>query len=117
MELTLAVATAAVDRLSVTSDFGISVRDWITRTYPKMRIVSAPELSAANGGANVFYLYAERVNDQSTDDGRTFIQPVPSKFQVLGVHQTAKAYVEDYLNATAGVMCKRPYAVVRYTGI
>jgi hypothetical protein len=117
MELTLAVATAAVDRLSVTSDFGNSVRQWITETYPKMRIVSAPELSAANGGANVFYLYAERVNDQSTDDGRTFIQPVPSKFQVLGVHQTAKNYVEDYLNATAGVMCKRPFAVTRYTGI
>ena len=116
-ESTLAVATAAVDYLSVTSDFGNSVRQWIRETYPKMRVESAPELSAANGGANVFYLYAERANDQSTDDGRTFIQPVPTKFQVLGVHQTAKAYVEDYLNATAGVMCKRPYLVVRRTGI
>ena len=116
-ESTLAIATAAVDYLSVTSTFGNSVRQWIRETYPKMRVESAPELTAANGGANVFYLYAERADDQSTDDGRTFIQAVPSKFQVLGVHQTAKAYIEDYLNATAGVMCKRPYLVVRRSGI
>jgi len=29
----------------------------------------------------------------------------------------AKAYEEDYSNATAGVLLKRPYAVVRYSGI
>jgi hypothetical protein len=117
VDITLAVATDAVDWLSTTSDFGISVRDWLSRAYPRVRVVSAPELNSANGGANVFYLYAENVADMSTDDGRTFIQVVPSKFQVLGVQQLAKAYEEDYSNATAGVMCKRPYAVTRYSGI
>lgn len=116
VDLTLAMATDVVDYLSTTSDFGISVRDWMTKTYPRIRVVSAPELNDANGGANVVYLYAEAIADQSTDGGRTFIQVVPSKFQVLGVEQKAKGYLEDYTNATAGIMCKRPYAVIRRSG-
>ena len=117
IDLTLAVATDAVDWLSTTSDFGISVRDWLTKAYPRIRVVSAPQLNNANGGANVFYLYADKIEDMSTDGGRVWIQPVPTKFQVMGVQQLAKAYEEDYSNATSGAMCKRPYAVVRYSGI
>lgn len=116
--ITLTLPTDCVDYLSVTSEFGNSVRDWLTTTYPKIRVVSAPELNQANAGANVFYLYAEQVSDGlSTDDQRTWIQMVPSQFIVVGVAKDAKGYVEDYSNATAGLMLKRPYAVVRYTGI
>ena len=113
----MAVATDAVDWLTTTSDFGISVRDRMRKAYPRMRVVSAPQLNLANGGANVFYLHADKIADMSTDGGQVFIQPVPAKFQVLGVQQLAKAYEEDFSNATAGVMCKRPFAVVRYSGI
>lgn len=116
-EITLALPTVSYQYLSVTSDFGISVRDWINKTYPKMRVVSAPQLNAANGGANVFYMYAENVDDGASDDSRTWVQVVPAKFQALGVEKMAKAYEEDYANATAGVLLKRPYAVVRYSGI
>lgn len=116
-DLTLAVATNAVDWLSTTSDFGISVRDWLKEAYPRIRVVSAPQLNDANSSDNVFYLQADKLDDMSTDGGRVWIQPVPAKFQVLGVQQMAKAYEEDYSNATAGAMCKRPYAVVRYYGI
>ena len=117
-EITLALATNVYQYLSVTSDFGISVRDWLQKTYPKMRVVSAPQLNNANGGANVAYMYAERIDgDMSDDDGRVWTQVVPAKFQALGVEQRAKAYVEDYTNATAGVMLKRPYAVVRAAGL
>lgn len=117
IELTLAVPTNSMEYLTTTSDFGYSVRNWLTENYPKIRIESAPELVAANGGANVFYLYAEKVDDGSTDDGRVFSQNVPTTFMVLGVQQLAKGYEEDYTNATAGVLLKRPYAVVRYSGI
>ena len=116
-ELTLALPTISYQYLSVTSDFGISVRDWLNKTYPKLRVISAPQLNAANGGANVFYLYAESVVDGASDDSRTWVQVVPAKFQALGVEKQAKAYEEDYSNATAGVLLKRPYAVVRYSGI
>lgn len=116
-QLTLALPTDSVDYLTVTSDFGNSVQQWLDESYPGVRVVSAPELNLANGGENVMYLYADSVRDQSTDGGATMLQIVPAKFQMLGVQQLAKAYVEDYSNATAGVMVKRPFAVVRFTGI
>jgi hypothetical protein len=113
---TLAIATACVDYLSVVSQYGNSVRQWLNETYPKCRVVSAPELDAAHAGDNVFYLFADEVKDTSTDDGKTFIQVVPAKFKTVGVQQRAKGYEEDYSNATAGVWNKRPFAVVRYYG-
>lgn len=116
--LTLAIATKVRDYLSTTTDFGISVMDWLKTTYPNVRVTSAPQLNAANSGSNVFYLYADRVDDMgSTDGGKTFMQVVPAKMQLLGVQKLVKGYLEGYTNATAGVFCKRGYAVVRYTGI
>lgn len=117
VDLTLAVATDAVDYLATTSDFGISVRDWMRQAYPRIRVVSAPQLNNANSSDNVFYLYADKIQDMSTDGGAVWIQPVPAKFQVMGVQQLAKAYEEDYSNATAGAMAKRPWAITRWYGI
>lgn len=117
-KMTLALPLAADNYLSVTSQYGNSVADWLTKTYPNMRVLTVPEFTGANGGANVFYLYADRIEDGESDDGgQTFIQVVPTTFKTLGVEQQAKGYVEDYANATAGVMVKRPYAAVRYSGI
>lgn len=116
--ITMAIASNAVDFLSIMNDLGSqSVAQWIAQTYPNIRIESAPELDDANGGVGVFYMYADTVDDGASDDNRTFLQAVPSKFITLGVEKRAKVYLEDYANATAGVMVKRPYAVVRYSGI
>jgi Uncharacterized protein conserved in bacteria (DUF2184) len=121
VDLTLAVATDAVDYLATTSDFGISVRDWLRQAYPRIRVVSAPQLNDADTvddvAYNVFYLYADKIQDMSTDGGSVWIQAVPAKFQVMGVQQLAKAYEEDYSNATAGAMAKRPWAITRWYGI
>lgn len=114
---TLALATNVIDYLTVTSDFGVSVNQWLKETYPKCRVESAPELNSANGGANVAYLFADSVNDGGSDGGATWAQIVPAKFQALGTEKQAKGYVEDFSNATAGVFLKRPYAVQRLTGI
>lgn len=116
-QITLALATNAIDYLTVTSDFGISVWDWLKQTYPNIRVQDAIQLNTANGGVGVFYLYADQVSDLSTDDGRVWIQVVPTKFMVLGVAKLTKGYEEDYANATAGAMCKRPWAVYRASGI
>lgn len=115
--MTLALPINSIDYLSVTSDFNISVRTWLRDTYPSIRVVAAPQLDLANGGANVFYLYSDAVNDNSSDDRRTWLQVVPQKFYMVGVSKQTKGFEEDYANATAGVMLKRPYAVVRFTGI
>jgi hypothetical protein len=114
---TLALATAVVEYMGVTSVYGKSVREWLKETYPACTVKSAPELNAANGGANVAYAYPERMEDGASDDSRVWAQLVPSKFQTIGVAKDAKGYVEDYSNALAGVMCKRPYAVRRLSGI
>lgn len=118
--MVLLIATPCVDFLSTVTVQGISVRDWLTQTYPKVRIESTPELGGVVAGANAFYLYAEEVDasvDGSDDGGMVFKQLVVSKFMTVGVEKKAKRYIEDFANATAGVMCTRPYAVVRYSGI
>lgn len=120
VDMTLVLPTSKVDYLSVTSDFGVSVRDWLTQTYPKVRVISAPEFNGVNGGADGFVLFADTIDsslDGSSDGGNTFDQLVPNKFYTLGVEKRAKSYVEDYANATAGVLLKRPWAVVRYSGV
>jgi len=115
---TLAVSTNNYAYLSTVAVYGNqSVMGWIRETYPMMRVESAPQLNSANGGANVFYLYAESVEDGSTDNGRVFDQIVPAKFMALGVQQLPKSVVEDYALATAGCLVKRPYAIVRASGI
>ena len=114
--ITMAVAMNAIDYLATPTQFALSALQWFAGNYPNVRFVSAPELNAANGAANVFYLYAEDFGDMSSDDGRVFVQMVPTKFMTVGVSQLTKGYEEDYANATAGVMCKRPWAVVRRSG-
>jgi len=116
-QITLAVATSSVDYLSTTSDFGVSVYDWLAKSYPATRIVSVPDFDAANGGDNVFYLYSEAPDvDNSTDGNQSIMQLVPNKFKTVGVEQRAKGRVEDYSNALAGVLVKRPYLIVRRSG-
>jgi hypothetical protein len=115
--IVLAVPTDKKEYLTVTSDLGYSVMEWLEKNYKNVRIVSAPQLNAANGGSDVFYVWAEQVEDGGTDDGRTWLQCVPAKFQTLGVEKRSKSYIEDYTNATAGAFLKRAYAMVRYSGI
>jgi hypothetical protein len=116
----LALPQNAVTYMARTSDFGISVMKWLNDTYPKCKVENAIQLNTAAGavtGDGVAYLYAERVQDNSTDDGRVWLQVVPQRFRVLGVQKLIKGWQEGYANATSGAMCKRPYAVVRYQGV
>lgn len=116
--ITLAIATERRDLMNKTNVYGLSVVDLMKKAYSNVRIEDAVQLNGANGGADVFYLHADRVADGlSTDDQGVFAQVVPAKFQLLGVSQQTKVYEEDYSNASAGVLVKRPYAVVRYSGI
>lgn len=116
--ITLAISSAVTTYLSVTQENGDkSVRSWLRETYPNVRVVPSVDLNGANGGANVMYAYAESVPDSGTDDGRVWSQLVPTKFVMLGSEKGAKHYTEDFSNALAGVMLKRPYAVQRRTGI
>lgn len=115
--ITMGVAMSAVDYLSTPTDLGYSVQQWMTENYPNIRVQSAPQLDSAHSSLNVFYVSADNVTDGSTDGGAVWLQAIQTQFMVLGVAQHAKGYEEDYTNATAGAMCKRPFAVVRRFGI
>lgn len=115
--LTMAISTNRIDYLAKTSDFGISVWDWLKSTYPNIRVISAPQLNLAFSSDNVFYVFADSVNDTSTDDKKSIIQVISQKFFIVGIQKLAKGYEEDYSNCTAGCMVKRPYAFVRYYDI
>ena len=116
--LVMGLATSSVDQMATVNDLGgTSVMSWLKQTYSNVRVVSVPEFDGANGGDNVAYLYAETTESDSTDDGRTFTQVVPARFQSLGVEQSIKHYTEDYTNAMAGILLKRPFAVYRASGI
>lgn len=114
---TLGVAQGAAHYLTASTPLGMSVLKWMTENFPQMRVVTAPELDAANGGDSVFYLHADNVPGSGSDGGQVFAQIVPTKFFVQGVQKEIKGFVEAFSNATAGVMCKRPIAVVRFSGI
>lgn len=115
--ITFGVAMSAIDYLSTPTTLGYSVQSWFKDNYSNVRFESAPELDAANGGANVLYVYAESYGEGSTDDGKTFMQMVPAKFITIGAQQLTKGYEEVFANASAGIMCKRPFLVVRRSGI
>lgn len=115
---TLALPAGHEVILNTVNAFGMSVKKWLKDNYPNCRTETAPQLTGANGGVDSFYLYAEEiVGDTSDDDRRVWIQAVPAQFMALGVDPQGKRTVEDNTNATAGVMCKRPYAVYRASGI
>ena len=113
----LAVASEKVDYLSTPNDLGETPYDWLRENYPNVTVKSAIELDEANGGADVFYLYAETVGDSGTDGGGVIDQIVPSRFRALGVDTSCKLVTEDFTNATSGALVKRPFAVYRASGI
>lgn len=109
----LALSLDKVDYLGVTSTYTLdSVKDWLTKTYPSCRIETAPELTGANGGADVFYLYLEKLGNQTVVENN-----IVDNFRLLGTEKRVKSFVEDYANATAGVLWRHPVAMLRYTGI
>lgn len=98
------------------SGTGVSVRDWMDTTYPNIRYVYTPNFKAAYTAKDVVYLFVESagVYDNSDIQGASVIQAVPVRYQVLGSKQDIKSYIEDAVNATAGVIVLRPWAFARY---
>lgn len=118
----LAVASDKVDYLATPAEGtgaanAETASDWLKTNYPNVTVKSAWELNDANGGADVFYMYAETVGDSGTDGGGVIEQIVPTRFRPLGVDTSVKTVTEDFTNATAGALVKRPFAVYRASGI
>lgn len=113
----LAVASSIITTFGDINEFGVSVNSWLKDNYPQMRVETVPQFNDANGGAAVVYLMAERVADSGTDGGLVVTQNIPAKMFSLGTEQRTKGYIQDYSNATAGVLVLRPYAISRMSGV
>ncbi len=114
----LALASSAREFLNVVNDHGLSVKQWIKENYPKWRIESAPELDKASGGQNVLYLYAEEIAGGEEEATQKVIeQYVPAVLRLLGAERRATGPYEAYSSATAGIMVRAPFAIVRMVGI
>lgn len=114
--ITIGIPNAYENYITTPTELGYSVAQYMRESYPNVTFVSAPELNDANGGSSAIYYYADAVENNGTDDGRTWLQVVPTKMFTLGVEKKIKGYVEGYTNATAGAMLKRPFAIYRQTG-
>lgn len=108
----LVLPVAVAEYLNVENQFGKTVQDFIKQNYPNTTIVSAVQLDGANGGANVFYLMAESISNEPVV--RHMVQ---DRFRLIGAEKRAKVFLEDYSNATAGILFAQPVGVVRYTGV
>lgn len=114
----LVLATSIREYLNVVNDHGKSVRAWLRETYPNWRIESAPEFDFAAGGQSIFYLFAEKIPGLGEEpETKTIEQFVPAVLRLLGVEKKARGVYEAWSNAVAGVMCRAPYAVVRFVGV
>lgn len=109
----LSLALSATQWLNKMNQLGtMSVYTWLKETYPNLRIESAPQLDGANGGSNVFYIHVDKI--RNTDAYKQYVQEV---MRLVGVEKKAKVVIEDYANATAGVILQQPLSTVRYSGI
>lgn len=108
----LVISVACMEYLNVENQFGKSVYDFLKQNYPNVTIESAVQLDGANSTANVFYLFAESINGKPA-----MHQLVQDVFRLIGVEKKAKVFLEDYSNASAGVLVTQPIGVVRYSGI
>lgn len=109
---TLALSVAVVDQLQTVNQLGgMSVLEWLKKTYPGCRVTSAVQLDGANSTANVAYLFADTI-----DGKKVIAQYMQDALRLIGVEQGAKNFKEVYSNATAGVMLRIPVGLVRYTG-
>jgi hypothetical protein len=106
------ISAAVVDYLSTQNEFGITVREWLNKNYPKAEIKSSAWLNEANGGANVFYVVPDELDGDKVVD-----QFGQDKMRFIGLWNKGKSVEEFYSNATAGCMVRIPAGVVRYSGI
>lgn len=100
-----------------TTNTSMSFGSWLAANYPNLRIVYTPYFKAAQGGLDVVYLFIENAgdSDESSITNASIIQAVPVRFRVLGSEVRIKGYIEDAVNATAGVFVLRPWAFARMT--
>lgn len=108
---TLALPNTAYVQLGKINTYGISVRDWLTKTYPKVRVVSCAELVGAISDTDALIFMVDDIPNY----GKTTQQLVTSALRLVGVQPLAKGSYEVYSCSTAGTLVRYPLGYSVYT--
>ena len=107
---TLALPVTQYTYLATVNSLGVSVRDWLTKSFPKIRIVACAELSKAGTSQKPMALFFV---DKLVGDG-VVQQMVTSTMRLVGAQPMAKGNYEVYSCSTAGTLLRYPLAFKRY---
>lgn len=102
---TLALPITQFVQLGKINSYGISARDWLAKTYPKIRVVSCAELVGAISSTDVALFVVDKVVGDTTVQ-----QMVTSALRLVGVQPMAKGSYEVYSCSSAGALVRYPLA-------
>ncbi|MBR2680110.1 MAG: hypothetical protein IKE23_05060, partial [Exiguobacterium sp.] len=108
----IGIALGCDQFLNQVNQYGISVRKYISDTWPKSELVVIPEFDNALAGDNVFYLKLDELAGSPVAE-----QIVPAAVRLVGSVPRASGLYELYTDATAGTFVEQPLGIVRFYGI
>jgi hypothetical protein len=106
---TLALPNTQYVQLGKINTYGISARDWLAKTYPRIRVISCAELVGAVSNSDVALFIVDKVMGDSTVQ-----QMLTSSLRLVGVQPMAKGSYEVYSCSTAGALVRYPLAYGMY---
>lgn len=108
----IGIALGCDQFLNQVNSYGISVRKYISDTWPKADLVVIPEFDNALAGDNVMYLKLDELAGSPVAE-----QIVPAAVRLVGSVPRASGLYELYSDATAGTFVEQPLGIVRFFGI
>lgn len=108
--LVLALPPAAMVYLTNTNTFGIGVMDLIKKSFPNLRIVSAPQYT--NASVNTCQLIAEDIEGQETG-----YCAFTEKMRAHPIIQAVSSYKQKQSQGSWGAVIFLPLAIASMTGI
>lgn len=100
--------------MTTANDYNLTPMKWLNENYPKVKVLSAPELDgAAADGDNIAMFYVPHIDGI----GDTLDLLDTSKLRLVGAVPTTKGFEESYSCSTAGAMHRCPMAFALYEGV
>lgn len=107
---TLALPINQYTQLGKINAYGISARDWLTKTYPRIRVTASAEFVGGVSDKDVLLFIVDSVNGDTTVQ-----QMLTSALRLVGIEPRAKGSYEVYTCSSAGTLVRYPLAYQMYT--
>ena len=109
--LTLAVPPSILPCLDVTNNFNVQVKTLLQQTFPGIKFVTVPELTAEEG--NTIMLICDNVPNYGTPGYCVFTE----KLRMSPVIANTNSYKQSLSGTTAGAIITRPMLIATMTGV